>query len=109
MDAAGPSGFDFKHPGQGENVERINLCEPGPPRVLWCYDLAWYSACLLRVLSVKAHGKLVAGVAALDIPMLHSALPAVKVVNRIALHQQLRQKDGGVGVQYALIWERRTA
>jgi len=55
------------------------------------------------VLSVEAHGKLVTGVVALDIPMLHSALPAV--VNRIALHQQ---KDGGVGGQYALNGKGRT-
>ena len=36
--------------------------------------LTLYSACLLRVLRVRAHGRLVVGIVAQDIPILHRAL-----------------------------------
>lgn len=42
-------------------------------------DVTLYSGCLLRVLRMRAHGRLVAGMVAHDMPMLHNALDAAEI------------------------------
>lgn len=70
-----------------------------------------YSACLLRVLRVRAHGRLVVGIVAQDMPILHNALSG----ERCAWWRE-RARWGRTGVggwvsdcrQKALAFDKRT-
>lgn len=62
------------------------------------YVLALYSACLLRVLRVIAHGRLVVGIVAQDMPMLHRALFAEEYTVRIVRTREFGGHAGWASV-----------
>lgn len=80
--------FQFSYHASSEENDMIMYGLAGTPCLPCLYMIppqdpcTLYSACLLSVFRIKAQGRLVPGIVAHDIPMLHRALPNRRKVGR---------------------------